>query len=181
MFGKASLLAIAGVTLMAAPSVANAAATISFDGVAGVYGNARPGPTNDLLDVLTFSVPRSGKISVDWTTFWSRTPGSTHRTNLKGTVALNGTTLTGVDTVTPAGLLKVRSLSDLIVAAGTQTIVVSGAAAENARYSGTFSFTGGVPEPTVWALMIVGLGGVAVAMRRSNRRAGRMNFAVTCA
>lgn len=173
MIGKASLFAVASVISMTAvPSVAHAATTITFDGVNGTFGNTTPGPNTKFKDVFTFSTPLPGKISIDWTTFWGAS-----RTNLKAVVTLNGVLLAGTDTNTPTGLLKVRSLTDLLVTPGVQTIVVAGSAAQNSSYSGTLSFTAGVPEPTVWALMTLGIGCIAFAIRHRRRPVGKFAFA----
>jgi hypothetical protein len=41
-----------------------------------------------------------------------------------------------------------------------------GATLSNARLFSTETFTGGVPEPATWALMILGFGGAGAALRR---------------
>lgn len=174
MIAKASLIALAGAaSLIAMPSAANAATTISFNGVTGTYGNDNPGPNTKFKDVFTFTTPSAGYLSIDWQTLYGA-----WLTNIKAVVKLNGTLLTGSDTVTAAGLLKTRSLSNVFVSAGTQTITVAGSAMARSSYSGTLSFAA-VPEPAAWALMTLGFGGIAFAMRRRSRQvvSAKISFA----
>ena len=55
----------------------------------------------------------------------------------------------------------------LTTSAGTGTTAQSGAILE----------TGGVPEPATWAMMLLGFGGIGMAMRRSRRSATLMQVA----
>lgn len=60
---------------------------------------------------------------------------------------------------------------DLVgLAAGTQTLVISGISKGGAGYTG--SITAPVPEPSTWALSILGFGLIG-GMLRSRRQAGR--------
>ena len=167
------LAAIGVAAAVMAPVAAIAATTVSFNGVSGTYGNDTPGPNTRLRDVITFSTPRTGYVSITWETLFGQL-----LTNIKAAVALNGVLLTGADTVTPTGLLKTRSLTKVLVSGGTQTITVTGSAQSRSTYSGTLSFAG-VPEPAAWALMTLGFGGIAFGIRRRSRQtaSGKIAFA----
>jgi hypothetical protein len=63
----------------------------------------------------------------------------------------------------------------LLAALGTMALFVSPAMAEDNLTDGTsntigFGETSGVPEPSTWATMILGFGGVAALMRRHKPR-----------
>ena len=91
-------------------------------------------------------------------------------------VSLNGTPFT----VNSTGTVDSRSLIMLPVTAGPQQLVVSGtvnpssgsAGPFNGGFGGSLSFapaTGGVPEPTSWALMMLGFGGLGAVLRGKRR------------
>lgn len=164
---KANLTAAAaGLMIMAMPSMANAATFVSFDGTTGTYGNDTPGPNTRFLDTLTFNTASMGVLTITFQTVYDEL-----FTNLKAAVRLNDTLLTGMDSLVGGVLTKDRSLV-IPVSAGMQTITVAGAAMANSTYAGTLSFAAtAIPEPAAWSLMIVGLGGVGVAMRRRQSRA----------
>ncbi len=59
--------------------------------------------------------------------------------------------------------------ANLLLGAGQHVLTISGEAGANASYSGTVNFiTSPIPEPTTWAMMIVGLAAVGFTMRRSH-------------
>ncbi|MBC2662436.1 FxDxF family PEP-CTERM protein [Novosphingobium flavum] len=165
-----ALTSVCAVAAMMLPAAAHAATTITFNGVSGTYANTSPGPNTRFKDVFVFSTPSAGYLSLDWQTLYGAI-----LTNIKASVSLNGILLTGTDTVTPAGLLKTRSLNNVLVSAGTQTITVAGSAMARSSYSGTISFAA-VPEPAAWALMTIGFGAVAFGLRRKSRHAVRANL-----
>ena len=55
-----------------------------------------------------------------------------------------------------------------IVSGGPQHLVITGSGGSAATFGGTVSFVlaGAVPEPTTWALMIVGFGGIGGLLRK---------------
>jgi hypothetical protein len=65
------------------------------------------------------------------------------------------------------GAIDTASVLNLSSVAGLWTITVEGTANTDAGYSGDLRFTA-VPEPTTWALFILGFGALGFAMRRRN-------------
>lgn len=68
--------------------------------------------------------------------------------------------------VSNVGALSSASASGLLLAAGPNTITVSGQSKGTAAYGGNISFTPAVPEMATWGMMILGFIGVGAAMRR---------------
>ena len=66
-----------------------------------------------------------------------------------------------------SGSLDVFMLSPTLLGAGNHTLTVTGniVSGPSASYSGTINF-GAVPEPATWAMMLLGFGGIGMAMRR---------------
>lgn len=83
------------------------------------------------------------------------------------TATLNGNLLAPVFTSSSLNLYSVDLAS---LTAGTQTLLINGISKGSASYSG--SITAPVPEPSTWALSILGFGLIG-GMLRSRRQAGR--------
>jgi hypothetical protein len=70
--------------------------------------------------------------------------------------------------------LDVFTLNPIVLGAGVHTLTLTGnvTAGPTASYSGTMNFdVAGVPEPATWAMMLVGFGGIGMALRRKRRNA----------
>jgi hypothetical protein len=80
---------------------------------------------------------------------------------------LNGITLT--PNLIP-GNIRVYAIDVASLVAGTQTLVISGSSLGHAGYSGSISAP--IPEPSTWALSILGLGLIG-GMLRSRRQTQR--------
>ena len=117
-------------------------------------------PTFD--DTFIFSLPEDGFASASLITI-----AVSAVTNVNFTSAsLNGTALTR----SPTGSFEFATIQNFGVMAGNQFLRVTGTGGGNGDYSGTFVFTpmaAAVPEPSVWALLILGFGLVGFAMRRN--------------
>lgn len=143
--------AFAAAIAVGAPAAAHAGTTIIS------FGNT-PGTSGQFTDVYTFSFPTAGRVSV---TVNSTDSGSRTNVNFRNNgVTLNGTPLS----VISSGVVELLQVINQPVAAGLQTLSVSGSAQKLGSYSGTITFA--VPEPATWAMMILGMGAVGFAMRR---------------
>ena len=132
----------------------------------GANGSLSGGFTQNVLtptfdDTFIFTLPEGGFASASLITI-----AVSAVTNIDFTSAtLNGVALTR----SPTGSFEFASIQDFGVMAGNQILNVTGTSGGNADYSGTFVFTplAAVPEPSVWALLILGFGLVGFAMRRN--------------
>jgi hypothetical protein len=70
--------------------------------------------------------------------------------------------------LSPTGAFEFGNIAALPVVAGLQTIVVKGTTGKNGSFSGQFSFSPAVPEPSTWFVMLMGVAGLGAAMRRRN-------------
>ena len=70
-------------------------------------------------------------------------------------------------TLMSSGALDVFTLNPTLLGAGNHTLTVTGniTSGPSASYSGTINFAA-VPEPATWAMMLLGFGGIGMAMRR---------------
>jgi hypothetical protein len=85
-------------------------------------------------------------------------------------VLINGTaaTLTSLND----GLTQFASATSVPITGGQlNTLTVNGLSRGNGSYGGQISFTpnSAVPEPGTWAMMLLGFGGMGMAMRRRRR------------
>lgn len=148
--------ALATILALGAPVAANAATLVI------PFGNT-PGTSGKFTDTYTFSFPTAGTASI---TLTSMITGLKTNVNfLHNGVKFNGTSLATIS----SGVVELLTLVNQPVAAGLQTLSVSGSAQKFGSYSGIVSFAS-VPEPASWALMIVGLGAVGYAMRRRSAK-----------
>jgi len=167
--------AAAVAAFVAAPASAATNIDLNWDiggTLVGVFGNLNPSGSH--TDHYTFTVPSDGNVFADvgsaglWLTL----------TNLDFTsVTLNGVAFTNKGD----GVFEFRDIWQNI-SAGEQFLDVSYKNAQAlSSYGGKIVFfpsdsTGAVPEPATWALMILGFGMVAGAMRY-RRRETKVRFA----
>ncbi|WP_298668249.1 FxDxF family PEP-CTERM protein [uncultured Sphingomonas sp.] len=170
----AFLATAAAAAFVAAP--ASAATTINLVPVlgtlSGAFGNAHPHGSG--TDVYNFTVPSDGSVF-----------GYVGSIGLRFTfndLDFTSVTLNGVNfDINSSGWIEDRTIT-LPVLAGVQTLSVSYKNAQRfSSYGGFVSFTAGavgaVPEPATWALMILGMGGIAGAMRHRRRTTTTVRFA----
>jgi PEP-CTERM motif len=152
---------------------ANAATVLTFtfsaDGNSAVASFNSSGAGLSFSDLYTFTLP-AGFASTSLTS-----------------AAVNGTTDTAftsvllnslVLTTNSSGAIDEKSLLNVPVPAGPNTLTVNGTSGGLYSYGGNISFTKTlpVPEPASWALMIAGFGGLGAALR-SKRRMARTGIA----
>jgi hypothetical protein len=161
------LLAGASVALgLGAASAANAATFINAPSAGvpnGDFGNTDP--ASAFSDVYTFSLTGPG--------FLTATIQSVYATiDQNVNFYVNGVKLNNKNfTIVSRGNPELLTITQRVYQ-GTQTIQVAGQSQPNGTYSGTLAFAaGGVPEPTTWALMILGFGVVGFAMRNKKAAA----------
>jgi hypothetical protein len=126
-------------------------------------------------DTWTFNVPADGLIS--------SLVGSANVSSSSG-LTFSSVKLNGVDlTFIPALPNKAFSFADLPVAAGLQTLLISGSG--TGSYSGTVAYApfgsggnpqGAVPEPVSWALMLCGFGMMGGVLRSNRHRNVAVKF-----
>jgi hypothetical protein len=159
--------AAAAATLMAAAPLANAATVLNFtfapNGNSAVAAFNSSGTGTTFSDTYTFTLP-AGFASTSLTT--AAVNGTTD--TAFSSVMLNGITLT----TNASGAIDVKSLLNVAVNPGGNTLVVNGTSGGLFSYGGNISFAklaAGVPEPASWALMIMGFGGMGAALRNKRR------------
>lgn len=145
----------AAVLAFSAATPAASAVIADFDGSFGSFSATRNGPFDDFW---TFDVPEDGLASAGVigvkVTFQ---PGLVF-----DLVSFNGNAMIDAD---PSDNVFEFAIEDLQVFAGTQTIEVKGSG--HGSYGGSVAYEpNAVPEPTTWALMILGFGGVGAMLRR---------------
>lgn len=160
--------ALAGVALVAISPAAHAAHTLALsppaaDGsISGVFQNLAIAP-GAFSDAFNFNLPSSGVLNATISSIFQ----SAANNNVDFTsVTINGQELT----IGSTGNVEFRYLNGLNVAAGPQTMTVSGTSGGNGSYAGTLSFAaliGGVPEPAAWTTLLAGFALVGSSMRRN--------------
>ena len=159
---------------LAATLMAGAASAATFqdftlpsavDGsIAGTFGNDGGIAAGVFSNTFTFTWPTGGLTSGTISSSFTSAANDLDFTS----VTLNGVPFTSL--IGGAGLPEFRLTSLQATLSGLQTLIVTGRSpGPAATYSGTLTFTpfaGGVPEPSSWALMIMGFGGVGALLRR---------------
>ncbi|MES2492305.1 MAG: FxDxF family PEP-CTERM protein [Pseudomonadota bacterium] len=198
-----TLSTIAGLFALTAGTAASAAPTITYNTGSGgpsftaAFQNGAPSATFDDL-FMSFTVAVGGVLNATLTTIGIHSVNDVDFT-LARVNGPGGSTvpfdITKTSLSTPAGVvpkvtnpdgLEFGLISGQLIGPGTYQLQVKGSAPGangNGSYSGTLSFAAGaVPEPTTWALMILGFGAIGFAMRRQrSRRPSAINYRVSYA
>ncbi len=170
---KTLALALAGSAAFAIAAPASAAVIVleedGSDTMTGTFtGSLRT--AGEFTREYTFTLPSAGLTAATITTAAINGVGNIDFTS----VTLNGQSFT----LSPTGQFEFGSI-ELATASGLQTLIVNGVAGANSAFSGvvTFSPSGGaVPEPGMWALMILGFGFIGGALRSRRNTAVKTNF-----
>lgn len=155
-----------GIAAAAAFTAVPASAVTTILGSVNPNGStpyARTGitPTPNFDDSFIFSVPYARKVTV--TVFSQLLNPFKDNINF---ITPQGAQLNGNNfNILSSGVIESRTIT-MVIGAGDHTIRLRGSAGnELSEYSGLITL-GGVPEPTSWALMILGFGVIGGAMRR---------------
>jgi hypothetical protein len=171
---KLILAAATSIAALVVPAAANAAQFMTITGPSGTFGDDQvicpdsgdSGPCS-FTRAFNFVTPTGFTLaSVDISSIATSEP----LTNIDfDTVTLNGVNFN----ILATGTQEFRNLlNQVIVAGANNTIFVSGTTGGNGAFSGNLSFaaTSAVPEPTTWAMMLVGFGAVGYSMRTRSRK-----------
>ena len=160
-----SLAAVAA-ALTALASPAQAVDTITITGPSGTFGNEAvtcpPGPlTCAFTSTFNFLTPIGFNLAN--ATISSSALGGNN-------IDLTSVLLNGVFfTLNPSGVFESGTLANLGLTAGfNNTLTVNGTNTGSTAFAGTLTFASvpAVPEPSTWAMMLLGFGAVGFSMRR---------------
>ena len=183
------LLALSSLSgAVALPSAASAAAVvsscgsgssciISFDGAAGIFGNAKA-TKSPFTDRYLFDLG-AGFLTFTLTTNYAGRVGSAQdiNFNLVQISPLGRGVSTDVPLIPTTD--EIYQLRNTPVTAGQYELRLQGTGRNlNASYSGTLNFiAAAVPEPATWLMMILGFGFVGGALRRQNKYRQTLTYA----
>lgn len=163
-----------GALALACSSNASAALVVLVGGdAAGTFRNTSvtctpaPAPCS-FSDSTTFVTPSN------YTTLSATISSILGGNNLTTNIDFTSVMINGVEfAIGSTGSVEFRYLADLLLGPGKlNTLAITGTTGGDASYSGTLSFSGaggGVPEPSTWLMMILGVGFVGMALRRRQR------------
>ena len=186
LFDKKVLMVSGALALALSANTASAASYMTCDIPMNscTFGDTQPGPTapnTKFLNFHTFTLAFAKTITAG---IFSQYPvNPTDFTQNVNFINPQGVSLTGGSlgspvnfTVDSLGNPEIRSLSSLVLAAGTYSIRVEGTAGANGQYNGFATF-GSVPEPATWAFMILGFGLIGGGMRRAKATNAALRYA----
>ncbi|VAW05529.1 hypothetical protein MNBD_ALPHA04-1828 [hydrothermal vent metagenome] len=165
--GKLAGAVLAATMTIAAPSAANAAHTIVFDGTSGTFSNESIA-VGAFSDTFTFSVVLPGNLA--------STVSSVLGSQMSN-IDFTSVTLNGIDfDILASGAVEFRQVLNLAAGTNPQTLIVSGISGGNGSYAGTLAFAS-VPEPATWGMLIFGFGAIGGAMRRRRNVTTKVSYA----
>jgi hypothetical protein len=155
MFTVAAALACAAAPAAAAP-------IIDFNGTSGAFSSTNLG-AGGFDDTFTFSVADMGLVSSNITSI---------AINMITDIDFTSVTLNGFEfTNQLSGTQEFRSIQNVPVNMGSQTLRVRGNSGGNGAYAGTLAFRAQqVPEPAGWTTMVLALGLLGGALKLSRRK-----------
>ena len=158
---KNTVLALAGITSLALPSMASAAVIVLEEDNGTFTGtfSDRVRAAGPFTLTYTFDLPTSGTTALTATTI------RVGADNTMGDIDFTSVTFNG-DALSLTGEVAEYAFGQWRNVAGTQTLVINGTSYGNAGVSGVVTFAAGVPEPATWAIMLLGFAATGFAMRR---------------
>lgn len=170
-FGATALVALAP----AAHAQATGGTISDFSNDPGVGGSFTTGfsdssLTNPFSETLNFTTTSAGLLSI----FVGSTATTAENDTDFTSVFLSGTGLAG-NVLIPqltGDPTEIRSLAGLGIGAGNFTLTVQGTpGTQNGSFGGNVAFVAqsAVPEPSSWAMMLIGFGAVGFSMRRKRQ------------
>lgn len=156
---KLGLFAVAAALVCAAPAAA--APMIDFNGTSGAFSNTNL--SGDFDDTFTFSVADTGIVSGTITSI---------AVDIITDVSFSSVSLNGIEfTNLLSGTTEFRSIQNVPVMTGDQTLRVRGTSGTSGAYAGTLAFRAQqVPEPAGWTTMVLALGLLGGALKLSQRK-----------
>lgn len=139
--------------------------------ISASYGRSGLG-AGSFTDVFYFTIDQTGLGSGSITTSFSGAPMSMTDLDFTSVVFNNGTSNYAVPT--SMGNTESGGLTDVPISFGVQnSLTVSYLSRGQGSYGGQLTFTPNeVPEPSAWALMLLGFGGMGLVIRRRKQRTG---------
>ena len=154
-------LAAVAAAMAAVASPAQAIQTIVISGASGTFGNDDVVTAGAFTNTFNFLTPIGFNLAN--ATISSSALGGN---NIDFTsVLLNGSAFA----LNPAGTFEFGSRAAIsLIAGGNNTLIVNGTNTGNSAFAGTLTFAAqsAVPEPSTWAMMLLGFGAVGFSMRR---------------
>ena len=164
---RIALAAVGTAALMSMSTAANAAEFITLnqgpDGLrTWVYGNSQVDVVGTFTNTFSFTTIEPGFLQLSL----SEVAGTAVNNIEFTSVVLNGVSA-AIFSAPGANEPDFASLLNLATGAGSNTLVITGTSGGNGVFGGTIAFSpGAVPEPSTWAMMLVGFGAVGYSMRR---------------
>lgn len=191
MFKQAVFAALAATAFVAAPA---SAATVVYGGMnPGGAVTLEPAGPGAVSSAISFDVSGTGAFTATFTfvnPFNPAAAGGSATFNFDpDQIVFTGGNISGGGNVTivtgpPGSSIQIDRLG---LAAGPQTLTITGnlntvpGGNSFARIGGQLTLTGVVPEPTTWALFILGFGVIGAALRRRSGAVkvskAKLNFA----
>ncbi|MHB8286272.1 MAG: FxDxF family PEP-CTERM protein [Caulobacteraceae bacterium] len=132
------------------------------------FGDTISGGSTSFDDSFDFTIPQNGTGSGSLSTSFSSSSNllDISQVLIDGTSYALTTTSSG-ESVTANGIPIKDGVPNTIEVIGT-----TGPSSAAGTFTGTATFTSSAPEPTTWALMMLGVGGIGFAFRQAKKNHG---------
>ncbi len=154
---------VAAIAIGCASLPAQATTFINFNGSTGVFGNNQVASTN-FSDTIDLGPLEPGAYLISATISTTYQDGARPDQDIDFTsVMLNGVNFS----VGTTGQNEFRFINN-VVSSGTNLFTILGTSGANSSYAGTINVAtvAEVPEPSTWAMMLIGFFAIGAALRR---------------